>query len=538
MAVLRYLDDAGCLQSRTLDAEQFVIGRAPTCQITFDDDMISREHLRIDIEPDGRFRVRDLGSRNKTYVNGELTSETLLMPGDVIRTGDRIVEFLDDAASPEKIDLEFLTPDRTEPPHCEWVKLKAPLSLTLPQVEQLAALIGDQALTARPEDIANAALGQILLDLQAERGLIALRGDAKTELRPLAQRGLRRPPGGSLTPVSQSFALAPILQSVGGRYPQTASQLNNKLGYAVTALAAPLTYRGDLVGVLYLDRPASKKPFAAAALQYGLAAAAQVGALIGETARKLVRNAAREGVAWISTLRRVQGCLTMPVVASDGFDAAMKLFPGRVRCGDFGEVIHLDEQRCCVLVVDGGGHGITGIVQANALRAAVRAALAVADDVLMDPAALFNQLNRTTAASASRQVVPCTFAGIDMSAGKLVYINAGGMPPLLLIAPGRLVTLDQPSLVLGVDPDCGYEATRVDLPEAFRLVCHTDGLVEVTSVAGEALGEQRLHDVLLHRDAFGSAAEVVARVAQAWSGHLAGAQPDDDALVLAVSRGG
>lgn len=537
MALLRYVDDAGQLQTRSLDTDHFVLGRAPNCQVSFDDDMISREHLRIDMETDGRFRVRDLGSRNKSYVNGELITETLLTHGDVIRAGDRVLEFLDDTVSPERIDLEFLTPDRTEPPHCEWIKTKAPLSLTAQQVEQLSRLSGEPSLMVRPEDIANTALGQLLLDVQAERGLIALRGDDKTELRPLAHRALRRPVGGSMTPVSQWFVLAPILQSVSGRYPQTASQVGTKLGYATTAIVAPLTYRGEVIGVVYVDRAASKKPFAATALQYTAAAGALIGAMIAESSRKLTRTAGREGVAWLSTLRRVQATLSLPVKPSETFDVALRVFAGRARCGDLGDVLHIDEQRCCAVLIDGGGHGMAGLVQAAALRTAIHAAVTVSDDVLLDPGALFDQLNRTIGASMARQVLPCLYLGIDLAAGKLAYINAGGMPPLLLVAPGRLVTLDQPSLVLGVDREYLYDATRVELPEGFRVVCHTDGLVEAASVGGEALGDQRLHEVLLDRAAFAPAATLLANIAQAYTTHLGGNQADDDAAVLVISRG-
>ncbi|GAF68333.1 unnamed protein product, partial [marine sediment metagenome] len=294
MAALRYLDASGQLQIRTLDTEHFVIGRASTCQLVIADDMISREHLRIDLESEGRFRIRDLGSRNRTHINGELTTETLLTSGDIIRVGDYVFEYLDDASTPERIDLEFLTPDRTEPPNSEWVKLKAPLSLTIQQIEQLSQLFGDQPLTARAEDIAHAAIGEIILDLQAERGLIALRGEGKTDLRPLAHRALKRPVSGSMTPVSQSFVFAPLLQGVAGRYPQTSGQINTKLGYAVTGIVAPLTFRGDVIGILYVDRPSSKRPFTSAGLQYCVAAGAQIGAMLAGASRKLVRSAARE----------------------------------------------------------------------------------------------------------------------------------------------------------------------------------------------------------------------------------------------------
>jgi len=538
MGALRFIDDAGRMETRLLDSPHFTIGRANTCQLFFESDMISREHLRIDLETDGRYRIRDLGSRNKTFVNGEMITESLLVTGDIIRAGDRIFEFLDDGAAPGAADLDFLTPDRAEPPDCEWIKAKSPASLTTAQIEQLSQLGADLPLTARAEDIGSEALSRVVLDLQAERGFIALRGEKdKTEIRPLAQRGLKKPPGGSLTPVSNTFAMAPILQQVAGRYPQAPRQLNPKLGFAVSAIVAPVTFRGEIVGVLYADRPAAKRPFGSGDLQYAFAAGAHVGTLLGESARKLTRSAAREGAAWMATIRKLQATLTVPVTPSDSFDAAAKVFPGRLRCGDFCTVFHVDEQRCAALVIDGGGHGMTGVSQAAAMQMSLRAALGVSDAALMDPAPMFNALNHLLSVSGGRQVLACVYVGIDMSAGRLVYINAGGMPPLLMVAPGRLVTLDQNSLVLGVDKDYLYEGTRMELPETFRLVCYSDGVVEAASAGGEAVGAQRLHETVLHREAFASAAEIVSRIAGTWSSHLASSQADDDATILVVARG-
>jgi len=537
MAVLRYIDDAGQLQTKSVEAEAFLLGRATTCQLVLIDDTISREHLRIDREDGGRFRVRDLGSRNKTFVNGELITETLLNSGDIIRAGARVVEFLDDTPSRDRIDLEFLTPDRTEPPGSQWIRPKTPLSLTSAQVEQIALLCGDPAVLTRAEDIAEAAVGQVLLDLQAERGLIALRGDEKTELRPLAHRALKRPSGGSMTPVSQSFILAPILQGVAGRYPQAVGDINTKLGYAAAALVAPLTFRSEVIGVLYVDRPIPKKPFSPADLQYAQAAGAHVGALVADASRRLVRSASRESAAWMSALRRMQHALTTPTTASDSFDVAVACYPGRSRCGDFGDLIHLDEQRCAIVVIDGGGQGMAGLAQAAAIRTAIRTGLALAPAALLDPTAMFASISDMIARSQARKVVPCTFIGIDLSAGRLVYVNAGGQPPLLMLGPGRLVTLDQSSLVLGVAPDQPFTVATANLPATFRIVCHTDGLTEGGNSAGEPLSDQRVHEALLDREAFAAPAAVLAKIDAAWKAHLAGAHAEDDALVIVVGRG-
>jgi pSer/pThr/pTyr-binding forkhead associated (FHA) protein len=537
MAILRYIDDNDRLVTKKLLADPIVIGRAATCQLPLASEMLSREHARIELVSDGRYSIRDLGARNRTYVCGQLVTETLLTPGDIIRLGDRVLEFLDEGGQREKIELDFLTPDHAEPADCEWIKIKAPLSLTVVQVEQLSRLTGHLAMTSRPEDFADATLSQTLLNLGAERGFVALRGERKRELRIITHRSLTKPAGGSLTPVSESFVMASLLQSAAGRYPQSGSKADTKAGYAAVALVAPLTFRGDVVGVIYLDRPTTNRAFPPGAEHMLAAVGAHLGSVMAESSRRLVDAAVREGAAWMSTLRRLQKAIAVPVKSSDTFDVGAGFFAGRARCGDLCDVVHLDEQHCAAVVVDAGGHGITGLAQAAAIRAAIRGTLAVSEDALMDPSAMFAALNETLASSPTRQVIPCTFVAIDLLSGQIAYINAGGIPPLLMVAPGRLLTLDHASLVLGVDADYNYEVTQVGLPEKFRLVCHTDGLAEATNTAGDALGRQRLHDALLDQDAFKDCDHVLKTVKDVWTTHLAGSDPDDDASVLVISRG-
>jgi len=537
MAYLRFFNEAGQVTTRSLDSERFVIGRSDSVNLKFDSEMLSREHLAIELETDGRFRVRDLGSRNKTYINGELISESLLNPGDIIRAGDRIAEFVDESAARTRLELDFLTPDRTEPPNSDWVKLAAPTSLTITQLEQLAYLAGDHALTARAEDIADTALAQALLTVEAERGFIALRGEEKTDLRIIAHRALTRDPNQSRTPVSQTFVQTPVLQSVAGRYPKTAGQIDLKQGFAATAVVAPLTYRGRVIGVIYLDRPSAKRPLAEASLHYVTAAGAQIGAMLGESLRRLASLAPREGHAWMTTIRRIQSTVPTVVASNEAFTSAFLSHPGRARCGDLAQVLPLDDHRCCITLVDAGGHGVPGLVQAASILSAVRIAIELSPEALSDPANLFNELNAMIATSSGRQIIPCTFLGVDLTTGKLSYICAGGAPPVVMVAPGRLITLEQPSLVLGVDKEYLYETTRVTLPDRFRTVCYTDGLVEAANPGDEPLGQKKVHEALLSADAFGTAEEITTRISQLVTGHVGRSQADDDASALVVAYG-
>ncbi|MGQ0723258.1 MAG: FHA domain-containing protein [Candidatus Eiseniibacteriota bacterium] len=70
-----------------------VIGRAPSCDVPVDSARASRSHAAV--HGDGeRFWIRDLGSTNGTFVNGEkITGKYRLSPGDRIGIGDATVTF-------------------------------------------------------------------------------------------------------------------------------------------------------------------------------------------------------------------------------------------------------------------------------------------------------------------------------------------------------------------------------------------------------------------------------------------------------------
>lgn len=67
--------------------ERFFIGRAEDCQLRPNTDLISRHHCAISVE-DGFVTVRDFGSRNGTFVNGErVRGEEELNNGDNLSIG-------------------------------------------------------------------------------------------------------------------------------------------------------------------------------------------------------------------------------------------------------------------------------------------------------------------------------------------------------------------------------------------------------------------------------------------------------------------
>ncbi len=535
MPQLRYLDSTGLLSTVTMGAQPILIGRSNTCNVVFIDDMISREHTRIDRDPDGKYRLRDLGSRNKTHVNGQQVNETLLIPGDIIRVGDHVLEYLDNDAGSERISADFLTPDTQDPADCSWVKIKAPITLASGQLERLSGLFNQSGLTSRPEDIAHLCLSRIVVELQAERGFIAVRGDDKHVLNPIAVRGLARGLSGSMTPVSHTFAVAPLLQKVAGSYPQSSRKVEDKAGYATVAAVAPLMFQGTPVGVIYIDRPTSKQPFSAATVQHLIAAGAMIGAAMGAATRRLSDTIGMQESAWLSSVRQSHVALNSAPVGNDTFDVGYRLFPGGSCRGDFCDVFHLDDQRCLVLMVDASGQGHVGIAQAMAIRGAMLNAAGVHADEI-DLAATFNALNSVIANQHSRQLVACTAMICDLPAGRMTYLNAGFPPPIVMVGPGRQITLDQPSLLLGIDREYLYEETSVEMPRDFRLVVCSNGLCNTVNGSNEVFGDRRLNEFLLEKESFGTAEHIVKLISDSFTTHIAGNVQESDATALVVGR--
>ena len=59
-----------------------------------DDDQVSGRHIRIGYEG-GEFRVRDLGSTNGTFVNGErIGGSVILKNEDLVKIGGTIIKLM------------------------------------------------------------------------------------------------------------------------------------------------------------------------------------------------------------------------------------------------------------------------------------------------------------------------------------------------------------------------------------------------------------------------------------------------------------
>lgn len=89
---LKVLDGKHAGQEVPVSGSKFFIGRAEDCQLRPGSDLISRHHCVILVD-EGYVGVRDLGSKNGTFINGDaVAGERELLAGDQLKVGPLLFE--------------------------------------------------------------------------------------------------------------------------------------------------------------------------------------------------------------------------------------------------------------------------------------------------------------------------------------------------------------------------------------------------------------------------------------------------------------
>jgi pSer/pThr/pTyr-binding forkhead associated (FHA) protein len=84
----RIVDPSGASNSIALKVGSNSIGREANQDIQLDDPKVSKKHADLNVSPEGRYVVTDLGSQNGTTVNGTKIKQPELYQGDQIGLGD------------------------------------------------------------------------------------------------------------------------------------------------------------------------------------------------------------------------------------------------------------------------------------------------------------------------------------------------------------------------------------------------------------------------------------------------------------------
>ena len=177
--------------------------------------------------------------------------------------------------------------------------------------------------------------------------------------------------------------------------------------------------------------------------------------------------------------RRVMGQLlphAMPVIR--GFETAAINRPARDVGGDYYEFIPLAEDRFGLATADVVGKGMAAAL----LVAATRASLFTLVELELAQRAIMRRMNAFLYHSTEEgKFVTLFYVVLDLRTRRLIYVNAGHVPPILVRSHGAVELLEEGGVPLGLFEDARYVEGFAGLDPGDVLALYTDGITEAMS---------------------------------------------------------
>lgn len=518
----------------------FRIGRQAGGELVLRDNRISRQQAQI-VAEGGKFFLEDLGSRHGTFVNGKRIQRHELAPQDAI-----------DFGVPDSYRMVYMGDEATLGELLQRVETPVPAEAGSRELYHLGVLLEVARVLHTGmslEEVLTAVVDAAVRVTRTERGVLLLR-NPDGSLRPAVARDAR---GATIEPAALEISQSVLRRVAESRREMIITDTGDDTAIAQqasvvrlalhTIVAIPLekmpvmgsgetTVVGrpsELIGVLYLD---SHSP----------------GNVVSELDREVLRSLALEAATVVENAR-----LFAAARAKEQIDHQMRLaseiqqkllpktFPVTDFCtalgmniacdsvgGDFYDVIDLGSRRYGVVVADVAGKGISAALLATMLQGVFCATAGM--DIALDT--IVERVNRYLCARSGEERYATLFYGVLDHAGRLDYINAGHVPPLIRSADGTVRSLSANNLPVGMFEAAEYQSDRVQLAPGDFLVVFTDGITEAANTAEELFGDERLRQTL-ERFPGGSLEDLSRAIREAVRTFTAGAsQSDDFTLVI------
>ena len=247
-----------------------------------------------------------------------------------------------------------------------------------------------------------------------------------------------------------------------------------------------------------------------------------------------------------------QGFLPDSVPLTEGWDISVRFHPARQVAGDFYDIFELvNNRRLALVVADVCDKGVGAALFMALIRSLLRYSAEhsglqslfghsstgipiVGATPLMDAVSGTNDyLTRNHLQQA--YFATLFFGVLDPVSGKMIYINGGHNPPLLMrVGGGAPEPLDPTGPAVGVLPGGDFGLGYAQLGAGDTLFVYTDGVTEARDESGGFLGDARLREAL--SVPVSSADELVGRVEGMLREHTGEAEQNDDITMLAVHR--
>jgi len=499
-----------------IDSPQCILGRHRKCDVHdafVDRACVSRRHAMIS-SVEGQFFLEDLGSRNRTQLNGrDVQGSVCLRDGDRIAICD--IEFVFTASRPDDSTHELATTgqspqfveDSCEPSSVHCIDASVESSLTNHDVfataeAKLQALL-EMLSQLRPSLELKTVLNAILNTLfevfpQTDRGFIGILRAEDGCVEPVAvkhRRGIKqenlRVSRSLIEPaISRREAVLSVDPVADDQFVPSESL---DLFRDRTVMCAPLLSSGGHAnGVVLLDSHYQPGGFQNHDLEV-LVAVARLVALSVEYAdlhrRRLREKAIDEELELAQMVQ--QSLLMFQPPSISGYEFFAYYRAAERLSGDYYEFLPLPDSRLAVILADAAEHGPRSAMLMSLLSGDLKYYLGTEPNVVT----AVNRLNgRLSHLDCRVSFVTLIVMVIDPTKHDVTLVNAGHMDPILCRKNGclEIIEFDGKGMPIGVDEHAQYSSMTFKLAAGETITCYTDGLTDATNGQGLPYGLPRL----------------------------------------------
>ena len=528
-----WIDKDHLRRTEELEGPEVHLGRSRSCQFNDpSDEHLSRHHARLVRVAEG-WQVLDLGSKNKTYLNGLELKPNTPMPvkdGDQISVGNCKLHLgtVHDPM-PAITPLETSTTEHTI--HTLQVTGGPSAGVTRVLIEASREIVSSNP----AQEVMRSLLELAMRATGAERGMVAAVAPGGT-LVPIVWLcpGSELPPRPSRSVMKSVIeeGKAVIIHDTWGDQALAPDGTIMSAGIR-SVLCAPLGSDRPAWGVMYLDSQRGIATFGEEHLQVVSILAGMVH-IVHEHEENLLRELEMRSLqAQLSAAAQMQAMLLpkADLVPPPGFRVAGANVASLMIGGDIYDFFSANEG-FGVMLADVAGKGLPAAL----LMANLHAWWHAVTELGMPCTTFLTRLNDEMLRwLPDNRFITMAYAVADSHGHELTFASAGHTTALLVSPDGSFERLEPTGPPLGLLRGAPFTCERRPFQPGQRLILFSDGVSDQRNVAGADFGVDRLI-LCVQKNAARDPASIVSAIFDEVAEHRGAATQDDDTTVAVLSR--
>jgi sigma-B regulation protein RsbU (phosphoserine phosphatase) len=508
----------------------FTLGRSADCNLSLPYPQVSREHACIELDAEG-YLLRDTGSRHGTYLNGTRISNTRLRSHDSINLGQSHAVLLFEDTEESTVRTLIGQFSQTEY-HFERQSDLEKLSLFLKAAQSLSTY-------GAIKDVLQTMVEYAIRITAAERGFVFLGKNADAFHLECAQD---RYGAAILGHPKISFSI--VREAANSQLDFIISDLTEELGRQHESLvlnairsvvAIPLRGQnsGRLLGLLYLDSHSGSHDFTHTGKDILHAIASQAATLLENVRMIEIEHESallRKELEIAASIQRQIIPQTLPEFPFARLCA--RTIPCAGVGGDFYDVIPVPNGFVAI-VADVCGKGVPAALLASMVQGMFHAQVNVQNTTAISLVDAVQSVNTFVCSRVANEkyltLAVLRYTHSETGDAHVELVNGGHVSPLVIRADGRVETITDGDMPVGLLDFACFHAIPITLAVGDRVLLLSDGISEAENVDGIQFGLPRVEDHVMQSDP-------VAALFSALDQFCQGTRPQDDQTVLAIHR--